>query len=45
MSEDEVGAWQAVASAGELQPLVEAVLDISGMTKESPNRAARRFRK
>lgn len=44
MTEDEVGAWQAVASAGELVPLVDAILDLSGMTKEAPNRAARRFR-
>lgn len=44
MSEDEVSAWQAAVSAGELQPLVDAVLELSGMTTESPNRAARRFR-
>src|SRR5690349_14814183 len=44
MTEDEVGEWQAVASAGELGPLVDAILDLSGMTTEAPNRAARRFR-
>jgi len=44
MTEDEVGEWQKVCSAGELVPLVDAVLDISGMTTEAPNRAARRFR-
>jgi hypothetical protein len=44
MTEDEVGEWQAVASAGELVPLVDAVLELSGMTTEAPNRAARRFR-
>jgi hypothetical protein len=44
MSEDEVGEWQNVAAAGELQPLADAVLELSGMTVEAPNRAARRFR-
>lgn len=43
MSEDEVGAWQQVCLAGELAPVVDAVLDISSMTVEAPNRAARRF--
>jgi len=44
MTEDEIGEWQKVCNAGELVPLVDAVLDISGMTAEAPNRAARRFR-
>lgn len=44
MTEDEIGEWQAVASAGELTPAVDAVLELSGMTIDAPNRAARRFR-
>lgn len=44
MSEAEVGEWQKVALAGELAPLADAILDLSGMTMEAPNRAARRFR-
>jgi hypothetical protein len=45
MTEDEVGEWQSVVAAGELAPVVDAVLELSGMTTEAPNRAARRFRK
>lgn len=44
MSEAEVNEWQDVCSAGELVPLVDAVLELSGMTTDAPNRAARRFR-
>lgn len=44
MTEEEVGQWQEVASAGELVPVVDAVLQLSGMTAEAPKEAARRFR-
>ena len=44
LTADEVEQWQEVALAGELAPAVDAILDLSGMTVEAPNRAARRFR-
>lgn len=44
MSEDEIGQWQEIAIAGELVPVVAAVLELSGMTADAPKEAARRFR-
>lgn len=44
MTEEEAGQWQEVASAGELQPIAEAVLELSGMTADAPKEAVRRFR-
>jgi len=44
LTEDEIRQWQAVATAGELTPVVDAVLELSGMTADAPKEAARRFR-
>ena len=35
LSEDEVGQWQANSPAGELEPVADAILRISGMKKEA----------
>lgn len=45
MTQEEVATWQEVCLAGEIAPVTEAILELSGMEAEAPNRAARRFRK
>lgn len=44
LTEDEVREWQKVAPAGELQPVVVAILKASGMEQDSPKEAMKRFR-
>jgi hypothetical protein len=44
LTEDEVRAWQRVAPAGELQPVVLAILKASGMEQDSPKQAVKTFR-
>lgn len=45
LTEDEIRAWQKVAPAGELQPVVQAVLAASGMEQDAPKEAMKRFRR
>jgi len=35
LTEDEVGTWQANSPAGELEPVADKILTISGMKKEA----------
>lgn len=44
LTEDEVRQWQQVSPAGELQPVVLAILAASGMELDSPKQAMKRFR-
>lgn len=44
LTEDEVRQWQKVSPAGELQPVVLAVLKASGMETTAPRQAMRDFR-
>lgn len=39
MTEAQVGKWQQAAAAGEMQPVVEAVIDLSGLNAEEAKRA------
>lgn len=45
LTEDEVGRWQENCPANALDPLSEAIVELSGMTKESAKQAMRQFRK
>jgi hypothetical protein len=45
LSEDEIRQWQKVAPAGELQPVVNAILRASGMEQDAPKRAVKRFQR
>lgn len=44
LTEEEVAKWQDASPAGELEPVTNAILALSGMTPESPKDAMRRFR-
>lgn len=44
MSQEEVGQWQDVASFGELQPVLELVLKISGLEQMATKAAMQNFR-
>lgn len=44
LTEDEVRQWQEASPAGELEPIMEAILDLSGMAREAPKEAYQRFR-
>lgn len=44
MSEEEVRQWQHVAPAGELQPISDAILRLSGMTADAVKEAVKSFR-
>jgi len=43
MSEADVRKWQAASAAGELEPLVERVQQISGLTKKGAKATAEEF--
>jgi hypothetical protein len=43
LTEDEIGQWQDNAPAGELVPVTDAVLDLSGMAADVTKAAMRRF--
>lgn len=45
LTEDEVGQWQEVAGAGDLEPVVDAILELSGMHPDAPKQAVKRFRR
>lgn len=44
LTEEEVGEWQANSPAGELQPVVEAIVRLSGMEQKSAKSAYADFR-
>lgn len=44
LTEDEVRIWQENSPAGELDPVGDAVLTLSGMKKESAKEAVKTFR-
>ncbi len=44
LSADEVRQWQAAATAGELEPVVTAVLELSGLVPPSMREAVNSFR-
>ncbi len=44
LSMDEVDEWRENSSAGELQPIIEAITRLSGMEAESPKVAVKEFR-
>ena len=44
LTEDEIRQWQQVSPAGELQPVVLAILKASGMEQDAPKQAMKRFR-
>jgi hypothetical protein len=41
LTEDEVATWQEVSPAGELGPVAEAVLELSGMVSDASKEAAK----
>lgn len=43
LTEDEVGQWQDACGPSELEPIAEAVLGLSGMSKELAKEAVRQF--
>jgi hypothetical protein len=44
MTEDEISQWQEVCMAGELVPVVDAILELSGMAADVTKAAMKRFR-
>ncbi|MGE3414115.1 MAG: hypothetical protein AB7L91_18060 [Dehalococcoidia bacterium] len=44
LNEDEVGQWQANSPAGELQPVVQAIVRLSGMEAHADKAAYQQFR-
>lgn len=44
MSEEDVRQWQHVAPAGELQPIQDAILAMSGLTADAVKEAVKSFR-
>lgn len=44
LTEDEVGRWQDAAPAGELQDVVDVVVELSGMLKETGKTNQHQFR-
>lgn len=44
LTEDEVGQWQAASAAGELEPLTNAIAELSGMDKAATKEAIKQFR-
>lgn len=44
MSQDDVAAWQAASPAGELEPLTEAIMRLSGLRRDAPKEAVKQFR-
>jgi hypothetical protein len=44
MSEEDVRQWQHVAPAGELQPIQDAILTMSGLTADAVKEAVKSFR-
>lgn len=44
LSEDDVRQWQAASDAGELEPVTEAIAELSGMNKGASKQAVKQFR-
>lgn len=44
LTEDEVRQWYQVSPAGELNPVLDAIRDLSGVTASDPKEAYHRFR-
>ena len=44
LTEAEVAQWQESAPAGELEPVINAIVRLSGLTVEAPKEAMRTFR-
>lgn len=44
LTEEEVGQWQELTTAGELQPVVEAIIRLSGMEQHAGKAAYQQFR-
>lgn len=44
LSEDEVKVWQDTSPAGELQPVVEAIVRLSGLEQHAMKETVRKFR-
>lgn len=44
MTEEDVRRWQKVAPAGELKPVVDAVMEMSGMAQEVVSQGIQQFR-
>jgi len=44
LTEDEVKRWQRAASVGELEPVTDAVMAVSGMNKDAAKEAVKTFR-
>lgn len=44
LTEDEVRRWQEAAPAGELEPVTNAIVELSGLDQEAAKQAYQRFR-
>lgn len=44
LTESEVGQWQQASAAGELEPVVRKVQELSGMLDDAPKEAVKTFR-
>lgn len=44
LTEDEVRQWQEAAPAGELEPVTNAIAELSGLDQEAAKRAYQQFR-
>lgn len=44
LTEDEIGQWQASSPAGEMEIVTNAIIRLSGLTKDAPKDAMRSFR-
>lgn len=44
LTTDEVAAWHSAASAAEVQPVVEAIVRLSGLEVDAPKQAYKQFR-
>lgn len=44
LSEDDARRWQAASSAGELEPVTDAIAELSGMKPDAAKEAVKQFR-
>jgi hypothetical protein len=44
LTEDQVLAWQEASTAGELEPVTNAIMRLSGLESDAPKAAVKRFR-
>lgn len=45
LTEDEVRRWQEASTAGELEPITEVIMQLSGLEQDAPKRAMKKFRR